>query len=156
MKKLHIVIAKHKTMLLYLIAGGITTLVNFGLLFGLMMLMGAEFSLSAMFSEKSTNPAVFNIANTLAVAGAVVAAYFLNKLMVFQTKCENVRALLREMLAFFASRGLTMLFEIAACAFLVTLLGFPEIPSKLSVIIIVIILNYLLSVTIVFRKKENR
>ena len=155
MKRMRVVISKHKTLLLYLIAGGLTTLVNYILFFAILLLLGTEFNLAAMLSEKSGNPAVFNIANTTAVIGAVVFAYFINKLMVFQTKCENFRALMREILAFFASRGVTMLFEIGACAFLVTLLGFPEFSTKLAVTVVVILLNYLLSVTIVFRKKEK-
>jgi putative flippase GtrA len=156
MKRLQIVITKHKTLLLYLIAGGLTTLVNFVLLFVLMFLMSDEFSINAMLAEQSGDPAVFNVANAVAVTGSVVFAYFINKLMVFQTKCENFRALLREALAFFASRSVTMLFEIGACAFMVTLLRFPEFSTKLVVTAIVILLNYLLSVTVVFRKKEKK
>ena len=155
MTRLHIIIAKHKTLLLYLIAGGLTTLVNYALFLLLMVFLGQEFDIIAMLTERSGSPAVFNVANSLAVIGAVIFAYFINKLMVFQTKCENVRVLLREALAFFASRGVTILFEIGACAFLVTLLGFPEFATKLAVTAVVIFLNYLLSVTVVFRKKEN-
>jgi putative flippase GtrA len=110
----------------------------------------------AMLREKSANPAVFNAANSAAVVGSIIFAYFINKLMVFGTKCENTRALLREALAFFASRGVTMLFEIGACAFLVTLLSFPEFSTKLAVTVVVILLNYLLSVKIVFRKNEKK
>ena len=156
MTRLHIIITKHKTLLLYLIAGGLTTLVNYALFILLMILLGSGFDVIAMLTERSGSPALFNVANSLAVVGAVVFAYFINKLMVFQTKCENYRALLREALAFFASRGVTTLFEIGACAFLVTLLGFPEFSTKLAVTAVVIFLNYLLSVTIVFRKKENQ
>jgi putative flippase GtrA len=156
MKRLQIVITKHKTLLLYLIAGGLTTLIHYGLFFALRILLGGEsFDLAAIFSEKSRDPAAFNTVNTIAVLGAVVFAYFINKLMVFQTKCENTRDLLREAVAFFASRGVTVLFEIGAGAFLVTLLGFPEFSTKLAVTVVVVLLNYLLSVTIVFRKKEN-
>lgn len=155
MKQLRIVITKHKTLFRYLIAGGLTTLVNFVLCFLIMYMMGAELSLQSIFSAKSENPAIFNVANAIAVIGAVIFAYFINKLMVFQTKCEDTRALRREMLAFFASRGLTMLLEIGAGAFLVTILGVPEFVSKLAVTVVVILLNYLLSVTVVFRKKEK-
>ncbi|MDR0326463.1 MAG: GtrA family protein [Oscillospiraceae bacterium] len=155
MTRLHIIISKHKTLLLYLIAGGLTTLVNYVIFFALMLALGEEFNFMAMLSEESGNPAVFNIANTVAVVGAVIFAYFINKLMVFQTKCENFRDLIREITAFFTSRVVTMLFEIGACAFLVTLLGFPEFSTKLGVTVVVILLNYLLSVTIVFRKKEK-
>ncbi|MCL2002389.1 MAG: GtrA family protein [Oscillospiraceae bacterium] len=155
MKRLTIVIAKHKTLLLYLIAGGLTTLVNYTLYFLLMFLLNPDFDVVAMLREQSGSPALFNVVNTAAVTGSIVFAYFINKLMVFGTKCENTRALLREMLAFFASRGVTMLFEIGAGAFLVTLLRFPEFPAKLGITVVVILLNYLLSVKIVFKKKKQ-
>jgi putative flippase GtrA len=147
---------RRKTFFLYLVAGGLTTLVNYTLFILMMFLLGEGLDISAMFLERSANPAMFNVANTIAVIGAVIFAYFINKLMVFRTKCGNSRALLREALAFFGSRGLTMLFEIAACAFAVTLLKFPEFSTKLVVTIIVVLLNYLLSVTVVFRKNENK
>ena len=156
MKRLRIVITKHRTLLLYLIAGGLTTLLNYVVFFALMAVMGSGFDFFAMLSSKSQNPAVFNIANTVAVVCAVVFAYFINKLMVFQTQCENARALLREAMAFFASRSVTLLFEIGACAFLVTLLGLPEFSTKLAVTVVVILLNYLLSVTLVFKKPEKK
>jgi putative flippase GtrA len=156
MRRLNIVITRHKTLLLYLIAGGLTTLVNYTLFFILMYLLGNDFNIMHMIREQSGNPAVFNAVNTVAVVGAVIFAYFINKLMVFGTKCENIRELLREALAFFTSRGVTMLFEIGACAFLVTLLKLPEFSTKLAVTVVVIILNYLLSVTIVFKKKDKK
>ena len=151
MRRLTIVIAKYKTLLLYLIAGGLTTLVNYVLFFVLMYALSENFSLDAMLRERSGNPALFNVVNTVAVTGAVIFAYFINKMMVFSTKCANARALLREMLAFFTSRGVTMLFEIGAGAFLVTLLRAPEFYAKLGITVVVILLNYLLSVKIVFK-----
>jgi putative flippase GtrA len=152
MRRLTIVITKHRTLLLYIIAGGLTTLVNYVLFFLLIFFLSGEFNFPAMLRERSGSPAIFNIANAIAVTGAVVFAYVINKLLVFGTKCEDLRDLLREALAFFASRGVTMLFEIGACAFLVTLLRFPEFSTKLAVTVVVIILNYLLSVTVVFKK----
>jgi putative flippase GtrA len=155
MKRLRIVITKNKTLLLYLIAGGLTTLVNYALFIALMFAMGGGIDIGSMFIEQSGNTALFNVANTAAITGSVIFAYFINKLMVFQTKCETPRELFREIAAFLASRGITALFEIAACAFSVVLLGFPEFSTKLVVTIIVILLNYILSVTVVFRKKEK-
>jgi len=136
MKKLRGIIVKYKTFLLYLIAGGLTTLVDIAVFAAL---------LSAGFA---------NTANIISVLTAVVFAYFINKLMVFATRCESFRELCREAVAFFASRGLTTIFAIVAYEFLVSLLKFPPIPSKIAVTIAVILLNYILSVAVVFRKKN--
>ncbi len=146
---------RHKTILLYLIAGGLTTLVNYLLLFLFLRLFGQEISLRQMLTEESKNVFIFNLANTLAVVGAVIFAYVVNKLIVFRSKTKSSRAFWRELIAFFASRGITTLFEIAACAFLVSVLNLPELPSKLGVTVVVILLNYILSVKIVFKKRDN-
>jgi putative flippase GtrA len=143
---------KHKTILLYLFVGCLTTLVNYILLFVFLRVFGQEIDVLSMFSGESEDVFVFNLANTLAVVGAVIFAYLTNKFIVFASRTETKRAFWRELAAFFASRGLTMLFEIAACAFLVSVLRFPEMPSKLVVTIVVILLNYLLSSKFVFKK----
>ncbi|MDR1668583.1 MAG: GtrA family protein [Oscillospiraceae bacterium] len=146
---------KHKTILLYLAAGGFTTLVNYLLLFVFLRLFGSEINLWQMLTEESENEFIFNLANTFAVAGAVVFAYVVNKVIVFRSKTKSARAFWRELIAFLASRGLTTLFEIAACAFLVSVLNLPELPSKFGVTVVVILLNYVLSVKIVFKKKDG-
>ena len=135
MKKLRTLLEKHRTLLLYLVAGGLTTLVDYGAFVLLRLVMPS------------------NTANIISVITAVIFAYFINKLLVFQSKCENFRELLREAFAFFVSRGLTTLFSIAAYPALTLLLGFPELPSKAAVTVAVIVLNYILSVLVVFKKK---
>jgi putative flippase GtrA len=156
MRRLTIVIANNKTFLLYLIAGGLTTLVNYAIFFVMMFILSDEFDLLSMLREESGNPALFNTVNALAVTGAVIFAYVINKLMVFGTKCESTRDFAREALAFFTSRGVTMIFEIGACAFFVTLLRFPEFSTKLAVTVVVVLLNYILSVKFVFRKNKKK
>jgi putative flippase GtrA len=140
MKKLRGLIVKYKTFLLYLIAGGMTTLVDFAV-FAAVLYVGEGADLA-------------NTANIISVLTAVVFAYFINKLMVFRTSCESFFELCREAAAFFASRGLTTVFALAAYPFLFSLLKFPPLPSKIAVTAAVILLNYILSVTVVFRKKN--
>jgi len=154
MKKFRLVITKHKTFMLYLVAGGLTTLVDFSVFAALILLLGDRADFIATLTARGEGAALSNAANIAAVLTAVVFAYFINKLMVFGTKCGSLRALFREMTAFFASRGLTTLFAVTAYPFLVSLLRFPALPSKLAVTAVVILLNYILSVTIVFRKKR--
>ncbi|MDR0292873.1 MAG: GtrA family protein [Oscillospiraceae bacterium] len=155
MERLRIVITKHKTLLLYLVAGGLTTLVNYLVYFLVRYWQGEAFDILALLTEKSDDTAGFTVAHSAGVVCSVVFAYFVNKLMVFQTKHGNTRAVLREALAFFTSRAVTVLFEISAGVFLVSMLSFPEFATKLVLNVFVILLNYLLSVTIVFRKKEK-
>jgi putative flippase GtrA len=154
MKKFRLVITKYKTFLLYLVAGGLTTLVDFSVFILLLLILGEETGLAAMLTERGEGDVLSNVANIAAVLTAVVFAYFINKFMVFQTKRKGVAAALREAAAFFASRGLTTLFALTAYPFLVTLLRLPAIPSKLGITVAVILLNYILSVTVVFKKKN--
>jgi putative flippase GtrA len=117
--------------------------------------LAEEFNFMVLLTERGSETALTNAANIVSVLIAVVFAYFINKLMVFQTKCESFRALWREMRAFFASRGLTTLFAIAAYTFCINFLKLPAFPSKLVITMVVILLNYILSVTVVFIKGKK-
>ena len=147
---------RKKTVLLYLIAGGLTTAVNYLLFFLFMCLQGAELDLASMLGAKSENPAMFNKANIPAIIGAVIFAYPVNKLMVFKTRRGNIKELSREAGAFFASRAAALVFETGAGAFLVAFLRFPELTAKLLLTVAVVILNYIFSVKLVFRGSDKR
>ena len=162
-----------KEIVLYLIFGVATTLVNW-----IIYLLFNNLIFNRFFSENTAMTA----ANAVAWFLAVLFAFVTNKLIVFKSKEKTARILIPELLSFYASRGLTGLLEIFVPTLLVnagitfTLLGdegiFPNalrdsgfiyttlsdrgLVPKMIVAVVVIILNYVFSKLIVFRKKKKQ
>jgi putative flippase GtrA len=126
----------------YIFFGACTTLVNF-LMFALL---------------KDGLRIELNVSNTVAVAASILFAYITNKLFVFKSRTESLGALVREMLSFFSARGVTMLIEVGAIFLLHTVLRLDEkysFYSKGAVNVLVLILNFVFSQWIVFRRKPD-
>lgn len=154
MKKFFI---KYKEIILYLIFGVLTTVVSWG---------------SYTFFINIAGLSVF-VSNILSWICAVIFAYITNKLWVFDSKSWQLKVLAKEILTFIASRGITGVIEIVFVP-LLSKIGFDNLfyhilsnnnitsdalftnglYSKIFVSVIVVILNYIFSKLIVF-KKEN-
>ena len=83
---------------------------------------------------------------------AVAFGYVVNKAFVFHTHCANALALLREAVGFFAMRLVSLGMETLLMYLTVTVLGLKDLVMKLIVNIVVIILNYVFSKLVIFRK----
>jgi putative flippase GtrA len=122
--------------------GVLTTLVNF-LMFALLKnVLGIE----------------LNVSNTIAVVSSILFAYVTNKLFVFRSRTNGIGELLREMIAFFSARGVTMLIEIGAIFLIHTVMRVDEAYSfytKGAVNVIVLILNFVFSQLFVFKGKNT-
>ena len=134
---------KHKSILLYLFFGGVTTLVDFltYALFAYVILGGVSYA---------EHPS-----NVVAWAVAVAVAYITNRAFVFQSRAYGGRAILFEVLRFTGSRVLTLLFSEVVILVFVTWLGLPDFAVKVAASVAVVILNYVLSRFLVFLKKEQ-
>ncbi len=126
---------RHRRILVYCVVGGCTTLVNMALFTALYY--------GAHFNE--------NAANVTAVVASVIFAYITNKIYVFQTHCPTASDFVREMLTFFAARGLTMLIEVGGGYLLMTLMGMEAWICKVLLICVVLVLNYVFSRLLVFK-----
>ena len=128
---------KHKEVLLYLLFGGLTTVVSivvFALFFGL--------GLNEL------------IANVISWILAVLFAYVTNRTWVFADKADTRAGILREIAAFFGGRLATLLVEEAILAVFITWLRLPALPVKIAAQIVVIVLNYFISKLFIFKKKN--
>ena len=123
----------------YCVIGGLTTLVSFGTLWLFENLLYLE----------------ANLANILSILCAVTFAYVTNKLFVFRTHVGSAGALLREAASFFAARGVTMLVEAGGFFALHSLMHLGSMWAKLAISVVVLVLNYVLSKLIIFRKKKE-
>lgn len=91
------------------------------------------------------------IANIIAWIISVIFAFITNKYIVFDNKTSNF---IKEFLKFVISRLGTGLFDILFMFITISLLNFDDFIMKIISNIVVIILNYILSKFIVF-KKDN-
>lgn len=123
----------------YLFVGGATTVVRFAVTNALFY-----------FAHMPTDPA-----STLGIAAAVLFAYFANKIIVFRSHVKGVLGILREMLSFFASRAITMAFEIICVHIFATRLQLNLNIVMAFIAVVVMILNYILSKFFVFFKKRG-
>jgi len=98
-------------------------------------------------------------ANAWGWCGAVAFAFLTNKYFVFRRSGEGVFSFLRELAEFLAVRLLSLLLEVQGVDFLVRrgldwpILGVTGGVSKTAVTVLVIILNYLMSKFLVFRRQ---
>lgn len=128
-------IKKNKQMLMYLIFGVLTTLVN-------VVAYWAFAHPVALNTELST---------ALAWVVSVIFAFVTNKIFVFESKSHSSRTLIYEIGTFFGARVLTGLLDVGIMYLFVTVLLVNDMAMKIVSNIIVIVLNYVLSKLIVFK-----
>lgn len=133
---------KHREGILYLFFGAATTLVNFLIYTPLI-----RFTAWSM-----------TLCNGIAWAGAVIFAFFTNKRFVFRSTAWDPKTVLTEAVTFLGSRVLSGILEIFLPEILFriglrgTVFGIDGLIAKITVTVIVILLNYVLSKFFVFRK----
>ena len=130
---------KYKEIINYVIIGGLTTLVSLFIYY-----------ISVLTVLNPNNEIELQIANVISWIGSVTFAYFTNRSFVFQSKNDNK---LKEMGSFFSARVLTLLIDMLIMYIFVSKLEFNDKIIKLSVQVVVIVLNYILSKLFVFRNK---
>ena len=141
MNKIFSLLKKYREILLYLIFGGLTTVVNYIALWLFYDLLGIRV-LDALG------------ANTLAWVVAVAFAFVTNKIWVFESRDTSQKTLLREILSFLAARVVSLGAESATIYIGVNLLNGNLWLVKLLASVIVVLLNYIFSKLIIFRKAE--
>jgi len=129
---------RNKEGLLYLFFGGVAFFMNI-LLF---ILIDKIFGIDALIN------------NAICWVICVIFQYFTNKIWVFEYKSENFGELLRQIISFFSGRIFTLLVEEVIIGIFITWLKFDALSVKLSSDIIVIILNYVISKMIIFKKRQ--
>ncbi len=135
----------HKEGMRYLVFGVLTTVVN---------IVVAGFTYYVVFSGFAEELKV-NLSTIIAIIAAWIFAYVTNKLYVFHSKTNHVRELLREIVSFTGCRLITAVVEVALMNWLVTRLQLNYMFMKIVVSIIVIILNFIFSKLLIFKKGEK-
>lgn len=130
---------KYKDILLYIFFGGLTTIVSF-----------VTFWVCCDFFEIHEL-----VSNTISWVASVTFAFFTNRIWVFSAPTKTWGEFFKQAAEFYGGRIFTYVFEQVCILIFVTILSFNELLIKLLANIGVLILNYLISKFLVFRKKEN-
>ena len=129
---------KNKEIINYLIFGVLTTVVSFVVYF----IFAKVFKIDEVIS------------NVISWFFSVLFAFITNKLYVFESKETGKKTLLKEIISFYLARLFTgVVCDLSVFALMVKTFKINDVLSKLVTQVIVIILNYVLSKLIVFRKK---
>ena len=128
-----------KEVILYIVFGVLTTIINIGSFFIFNSILKVE----------------ENISNIIAILLAVLFAYITNKDLVFHSRAETLKEKLVEFTKFMAGRAFTMIVEFVGGLILFEL-PIPNIITKLGLTIIVIILNFFISKFFAFKSKKVR
>ncbi|MCR5143825.1 MAG: GtrA family protein [Lachnospiraceae bacterium] len=94
------------------------------------------------------------IANAISWVGATIFAFLTNRTWVFTNHVKGVRAFIAQLIGFSGGRFITLIFEEWMLLYFVDVKSFPNMPVKYVAQVLVIIINYLISKLLVFRKKS--
>lgn len=143
--KIKVLCTRYREQLLYLIFGGLTTLVDWMVSFLLYHVWDRAIE---------THAFVIHGANVIAWVAAVLFAFVTNRKWVFRSTQRGVVAVLGELCAFAGGRVVTFLLQEGIVAVFFDWLGWNKYAVKLVAAVLVVILNYVISKLVVFRKKQ--
>ncbi|MBE6715014.1 MAG: GtrA family protein [Ruminococcaceae bacterium] len=152
MKKTNNIIQKHRELIVYIVFGVLTTLVNF-VAFGMF---------NIVLGKK-----MYLISNAIAWIISVLFAYITNKLFVFRSKSFAAAVLAKEFSEFLVARVFSFAVEEFGMWLFVDALGFGKYSldilfvtisgqfiAKIFLAVIVVIMNYFFSKFIIFARKK--
>lgn len=134
---------KHEDLILYLIFGGLTTVVSF-LSQGLVaLIMGTDTALAV------------NVATGFSWICAVTFAFVTNKKYVFKSVTDTKKAFWTEVGTFYSARIVSLVLEIAIMNIFNVILGFNYWVVKIFAQVFIVIANYAFSKLVVFKDRKS-
>ena len=143
-EKLKALWQKDRAVILYLIFGGLTTVVDWLVSFVLYYLLDGAIQQNALFIQ---------VADVTAWVCAVTFAYVTNRKWVFESKKKGFLPIAAELGSFAGGRVVTFLIQEGIIFVCCNLLLLNVYAVKIAASVIVVILNYFISKLLVFRKK---
>ncbi len=135
--KLKAFLISKKKLILYVIFGVLTTVVDFAVSIALYSVIN------------------HHAANVIAWICAVIFAFVVNKIWVFNSKRTSIQAVSAEFAGFCGGRVFSLLLQEGIFLVAVDMLSFKTLPVKLAAAVIVVIVNYILS-KLVFEKNIKK
>lgn len=140
--KLADIYTQHKEGMRYLVFGVLTTLVN---------IVVAAITYYFVFAKLPEELKV-NLSTIVSIIAAWIFAYITNKMYVFDSKTNSAKELIKEIVSFLGCRVITAIVEIVLMNVLVTVLQFNYMFMKIIVNIVIIVLNFVFSKLIIFKR----
>ena len=141
MNKLIDLFKKYQEIIIYVIVGGLTTVVNFVVFYLCKITIGTNTVLR------------MNISNFIAWVIAVLFAFVANKLYVFNSKSLEKTLVLNEFSGFVAARVFSLGAEVVIMNVGILMLMIPDMICKLFAQVVIVVMNYFFSKFIIFKKK---
>lgn len=141
MNKLIDLFKKYQEIIIYVIVGGLTTVVNFVVFYLCKITIGTNTVLR------------MNISNFIAWVIAVLFAFVANKLYVFNSKSLEKTLVLKEFSGFVAARVFSLGAEVVIMNVGILMLMIPDMICKLFAQVVIVVMNYFFSKFIIFKKK---
>lgn len=129
----------------YLIFGALTTIVNI-----VAYILFAKLILSGLHSEDL----IVNLSEIIAFIVALIFAYITNKIYVFNSKTNGIKELAREIISFTGCRIFTEIISLLMMNMAVWF-SINDVLMKIVANIVVIILNFVFSKLLIFKKRGN-
>lgn len=151
-----------KEIVSYVFFGAMTTIVNLAVFYltkKLFAAIGWNGVFNTIVPEDSKIVELFSggseylDANLIAWVAGVIFAFVTNKLFVFESKSWKPSVAGKEFTGFVGARVFSLVVEMLGMFVMVTLLVWNELVAKLIVGVIVIIMNYIFSKLLIFKKK---
>ena len=140
MEKIKELYNKYKEILMYLIFGVLTTVVNIVSYFLLARILHID-----------------TVASTvIALILSILFEYITNKIFVFESKTNTAKELLKEIISFFGCRAFTGILDVAFMYITVEVFNLNDMIMKIISNIVVIIVNYIFSKLIIFKKDKRK
>ena len=140
MKKVIKFYKNHEEIINYVIVGGLTTLVSL-----------LTYFICVHTILDANNPVQLQISNIISWIFSVAFAYVTNRIYVFKSKNKDI---FKEISLFYVSRITTLLIDMLFMFVLVTLLSVNDTVAKILVQFIIVVLNYIFSKILVFKRKN--
>jgi len=157
MEKLKQLYHKYEDIIRYVFFGGLTTVVSFASHF-IARFAGAELpdeiTLASLQAALDNSAVSATLATTISWICAVTFAFVTNKIFVFRSR-EKGKGIIREALMFYGARLTSYWVEVLMMFLLVTKMGINELLIKVMAQVVILVMNYLFSKFIVFKKKSD-
>ena len=149
---------KEYELLRYLIAGGLTTLLSMAISYGVCFMLADRAPLEGNFilwvidSINRATPSQVSIANTFSWIIAVLFAFWINRVMVFQVEGGSKARISTELVQFAGGRLLSFFLFEQGLMLLIKWMGISNFINRIIVLVFVMVFNYVISKFWIFKK----
>lgn len=127
---------KYKEVFLYLVFGVLTTVIN----------------IIVFWISNDLLKIEYKISNIIAWIVAVIFAFITNKIFVFESKNKSKEETTREAASFLVARLFSLVVDMVIMILMIDIININSIVAKVISNVVVIVINYIFSKFIIFRK----